>query len=153
MPVRSSRLGVQASARRGEGDQSREALYARTDPVALVVDEDASVVRALATTLCSGFSVLRATSVADAKRWLRTAWRIDIAFVEHDLPDELGSAVLAELLRRHPRAARVLMSRCERAQLSPAVLDAAQLFLSKPLDLGVVRSVQGAVGSARQLNS
>lgn len=122
------------------------------DAVALVVDDDAMVGRALDRMLCRAFSVLAAGSVAEAKQWLRAVPRIDLAFVDHDLPDGVGPLVLEELSRRHPGAARVLMSGRERSALSPAGLDVAHVFLAKPLDFRIVRTVQAAAKSPRQLD-
>lgn len=115
------------------------------DPVALLVDEDANVVRQLSAFLSQGFSVLGAGSVAEAKRWLRGAPRIDLAFVEQRLPDGSGIEVLNELWHRYPRSARLLMaSRTARRALFGPDLEVAHVLLDKPLDFGLVRRVWAA---------
>lgn len=151
MPISKCLFGVDTLAGASPlRDRWQPSLRAR-ESVALVVDDDALVLRALSRVLHQGFDVLRASNVADAKRWVRAARAIDVAFVDHDLPDGGGSAVLVELLRRHPGAARVLMSGHDRCVLDPSGLEAAHLFLRKPLDLSVVRRVRAATGATRHL--
>lgn len=121
-------------------------------PVALVLDDDPLVVRALARQLASHFSVLSVGTVRGALCWLQRAPRIDLAVLDYELPDGSGSAVLRELRARHPAAARVLMSGASRLTLPEQTLRLAHVFLQKPLDARIVEVIRGALERTGKLD-
>jgi CheY-like chemotaxis protein len=76
---------------------------------ALVVDDDPEVRRALARFLRPELDVALAGSVSDAKAIVARLDRLDVAFVDWELPDGNGEQIL-EWLSRWPDAIRVLIS-------------------------------------------
>jgi DNA-binding NtrC family response regulator len=76
---------------------------------ALVVDDDPEVRRALGRLLRPELDVSLAGSVSDAKAIVARLDRLDVAFVDWELPDGTGEEVL-EWLSRWPDAIRVLIS-------------------------------------------
>jgi len=76
---------------------------------ALVVDDDPEVRRALARFLRPELDVSLAGSVSDAKAIVAQLDRLDVAFVDWELPDGTGEQIL-EWLSRWPDAIRVLIS-------------------------------------------
>jgi CheY-like chemotaxis protein len=76
---------------------------------ALVVDDDPEVRRALARFLRPELDVCLAGSVADARLVVAGLDRLDVAFVDWELPDGTGEQIL-EWLSRWPDAIRVLIS-------------------------------------------
>jgi CheY-like chemotaxis protein len=76
---------------------------------ALVVDDDPEVRRALARFLRPELEVCLAGSVADARVVVAGLDRLDVAFVDWELPDGTGEQIL-EWLSRWPDAIRVLIS-------------------------------------------
>jgi CheY-like chemotaxis protein len=78
-------------------------------PRALVVDDDPEVCRALARLLRPELDVHLAGSVAQAEAVLARLDRVDLAFVDWELPDGTGEQIL-ERLAAWPDAIRVLIS-------------------------------------------
>jgi CheY-like chemotaxis protein len=78
-------------------------------PRALVVDDDPEVRRALARLLRPELEVHLAGSVAQAEALLAVLDRVDVAFVDWELPDGTGEQIL-ERLAAWPDAIRVLIS-------------------------------------------
>ena len=78
-------------------------------PRALVVDDDPEVRRALARFLRPELDVCLAGSVSGARAIVASLDRLDVAFVDWDLPDGTGEQIL-EWLARWPDAIRVLIS-------------------------------------------
>ena len=85
---------------------------------ALVVDDDPEVRRALARFLRPELDVSLAGSVSDAKAVLAQLDRLDVAFVDWELPDGTGEQIL-EWLSRWPDAIRVLISARFSSSTSP----------------------------------
>jgi CheY-like chemotaxis protein len=86
---------------------------------ALVVDDDPEVRRALARLLRPELDVCLASSVSDAKALVAQLDRLDVAFVDWELPDGSGEQIL-EWLSRWPDAIRVLISARFASSTSPS---------------------------------
>jgi len=113
-------------------------------PLALVVDDDPELRRALARLLRPELDVLSAGSVAQADEILRRLDRLDLAFIDWELPDGTGEQIL-ERLAHWPDAIRVLISARLLSIENPLKNRAlANLVLGKPLALGVVESLKRA---------
>lgn len=99
----------------------------------LLVDDNAHVIRSIKR-LLGPENVYCADSVASAITQIGTLQRLDLAFIDFELPDGSGLEVLEQLKREHPRARRVLMSGgFEAARLGPNRAP-EHVFMAKPLD-------------------
>lgn len=78
-------------------------------PVILVVDDDIAILRLVARILYGTSTVVTADSAAAAIERLETA-TYDIIISDHDMPEINGRELLAEVRKRWPDTARVLMS-------------------------------------------
>ena len=76
---------------------------------ALVVDDDPEICRALARCLKPELEVHLAGSVREAEAALAALARVDLAFVDWELPDGSGERILEQLVR-WPDSIRVLIS-------------------------------------------
>ena len=85
---------------------------------ALVVDDDPEVRRALARYLRPELDVRLAGSVSDARAVVASLDRLDVAFIDWELPDGTGEQIL-EWLSRWPDAIRVLISARFTSSVSP----------------------------------
>lgn len=113
-------------------------------PCALVVDDDPEIRRALARLLRPELDVHVAGSVAQAEATLARLDRVDVAFVDWELPDGTGEQIL-ERLARWPDAIRVLISARVSSSENPLRNRAlANLVLGKPLAIGVVDALKRA---------
>jgi CheY-like chemotaxis protein len=146
--------GVVVSAERLDGDGlAREGRCAPAvarvaapapPPRALVVDDDPEVRRALARLLRPELDVWLAGSVAQAEVILTEVDRVDVAFVDWELPDGTGEQIL-ERLAHWPDAIRVLISARVVSSENPLKNRAlANLVLGKPVALGVVEALKRA---------
>lgn len=114
-PPRGTDHRERAGADPGLGSVGCGAAAAAIEPVlaparrALVVDDDPEVRRALARFLRPDLEVSLAGSVSEAKAIVAQLDRLDVAFVDWELPDGTGEQVL-EWLSRWPDAIRVLIS-------------------------------------------
>jgi CheY-like chemotaxis protein len=118
--------------------------FAPARPLALVVDDDPELRRALARLLRPELDVISAGSVAQAREILRRLDRLDLAFIDWELPDGNGEQIL-ERLAHWPDAIRVLISARLLTIENPLKNRAiANLVLGKPLALGVVESLKRA---------
>jgi CheY-like chemotaxis protein len=113
-------------------------------PCALIVDDDPEVCRALARCLKPEIDVCLAGSVGQADTVLAQLERVDVAFVDLDLPDGTGEEIL-ERLARWPDAIRILISGRLLANENPLRNRAlATLVLGKPLAFHVVEALKRA---------
>jgi CheY-like chemotaxis protein len=113
-------------------------------PRALVVDDDPEVRRALARLLRPELDVWVAGSVAQAEVILTELDRVDVAFVDWELPDGTGEQIL-ERLALWPDAIRVLISARVVSSENPLKNRAlANLVLGKPVARGVVDALKRA---------
>jgi CheY-like chemotaxis protein len=120
------------------------ALGANHRPRALVVDDDPEIRRALARLLRPELDVHLAGSVAQAEAALARLDRVDVAFIDWELPDGTGEQIL-ERLAHWPDAIRVLISARVVSSENPLKNRAlANLVLGKPLALGVVDALKRA---------
>jgi CheY-like chemotaxis protein len=118
--------------------------FAPARPLALVVDDDPEVRRAIARLLRPELDVLSAGSIARAEELLVRLERLDLAFIDWELPDGTGEQIL-ERLAHWPDAIRVLISARVLTIENPLKNRAlANLVLGKPLALGVVESLKRA---------
>ncbi len=111
---------------------------------ALVVDDDPEIRRALARLLRPELDVHLAGSVAQAEAMLARLDRVDLAFIDWELPDGTGEQIL-ERLAHWPDAIRVLIS--ARVSSGEKLLEnraLANLVLGKPLALGVIDALKRA---------
>jgi two-component system sensor histidine kinase TorS len=128
------------------GALARAPLIAPATPLAraLVVDDDPEIRRALARLLKPELDVHLAGSVAQAEAVLARLDRVDVAFVDWELPDGTGEQIL-ERLAHWPDAIRVLIS--ARVASGEKLLEnraLANLVLGKPLALGVIEALKRA---------
>ena len=120
----------------------------------MVVDDDPEVRRALARLLRPELNVHVAGSVAQAEAVLAELDRVDVAFIDWELPDGTGEQIL-ERLAAWPDAIRVLisarlsssgasgLSSSEAISQNPLKNRAlANLVLGKPLARGVVDALK-----------
>ncbi len=101
---------------------------------ALVVDDEPSVLRSLARRLRrSGYTVHAAPNLGTARDLLGKC-RFDVAVVDQNLPDGLGSDLLRELWRLQPACARILVTGGAELQSVIKAVNAGELhqFLLKP---------------------
>lgn len=119
-------------------------------PLALVVDDDPLVRRAIARQLASGFLVYQAGSEASALATLdevvsRTPpGRVNLAFVDYELPDGTGLPIL-ERLRIWPDGIRVLMSgNLEKLAEFRQCGNLVPLVLTKPLKPASIEAAKRA---------
>jgi CheY-like chemotaxis protein len=113
-------------------------------PLALVVDDDPEVRRALARLLRPELDVWLAGSVAQAEAALAEFERVDVAFVDWELPDGTGEQIL-ERLAHWPDAIRVLISARVVSSENPLKNRAlANLVLGKPVARGAVEALKRA---------
>lgn len=119
---------------------------------ALVVDDDPEVRRALARLLRPELDVHLAGSVAEARAILARLDRVDVAFVDWELPDGTGEQIL-ERLAAWPDAIRVLISARVSSTTDGAGIASgnplknralANLVLGKPVARGVVEALKCA---------
>src|SRR5688500_9220750 len=109
-PLQSSLRRAACSGMPSEGSSSASsAASGRTPPCALVVDDDPEICRALARCLKPELEVHVAGSVLEAEAAVAGLARVDLAFVDWELPDGSGERIL-ELLARWPDSIRVLIS-------------------------------------------
>jgi CheY-like chemotaxis protein len=142
-----------AQQRQGARDESRVPASSLTRtkassesraPRALVVDDDPEIRRALARLLRPELDVYLVGSVAQAEAALACIDRVDVAFVDWELPDGTGEQIL-ERLASWPDAIRVLISARVVEMENPLENRAlANLVLGKPLALGVVEALKRA---------
>lgn len=129
--------GGQAEARASERAVPRR-------PCAVVVDRDPEVLRALSDSLSPELDVEAAGSVPHAEALLERLVYVDLAFLELDLPSQLGEALLQQL-GRWPNAIRVLLAKQAIAQTDlPRNRYLAHLVLAKPVSLPVVHALKRA---------
>jgi two-component system KDP operon response regulator KdpE len=113
-------------------------------PRALVVDDDPEIRRALARLLRPELDVYLVGSVAQAEATLACIDRVDVAFVDWELPDGSGEQIL-ERLANWPDAIRVLISARVVEMENPLENRAlANLVLGKPLATDVVEALKQA---------
>jgi DNA-binding response OmpR family regulator len=113
-------------------------------PRAIIVDDDPEVRRALARHLRPELDVFLAGTVSQAGALLAQLDRIDVAFVDWELPDGSGEQIL-EQLSRWPDAIRVLISGRIVSNENPLKNRAlANLVLAKPVALNVVEALKRA---------
>lgn len=113
-------------------------------PRALIVDDDPEIRRALARLLRPELEVCLAGSVAQAEALLARLDRVDVAFIDWELPDGTGEEIL-ERLAHWPDAIRVLISARVVSSENPLKNRAlANLVLGKPLAAGVVEALKRA---------
>lgn len=110
---------------------------------ALVVDDDPEIRRALARLLRPELEVHLAASVAQAEALLERLDRIDVAFIDWELPDGTGEQIL-ERLAHWPDAIRVLISARASSESLLENRALANLILGKPLALGVIEALKRA---------
>jgi CheY-like chemotaxis protein len=128
------------SAAESSGDRAPE----HRGPRALVVDDDPEIRRALARLLRPELDVYLVGSVAQAEATLARLDRVDVAFVDWELPDGTGEQIL-EQLAHWPDAIRVLISARVVSSENPLKNRAlANLVLGKPLALSVVEALKRA---------
>jgi CheY-like chemotaxis protein len=137
---------VHSSASLSSGVLARAALAVAPTPVAraLIVDDDPEIRRALARLLRPELDVHLAGSVAQAEALLAQLDRVDLAFIDWELPDGTGEQIL-ERLAHWPDAIRVLIS--ARVASGEKLLEnraLANLVLGKPLELGVIDALKRA---------
>jgi CheY-like chemotaxis protein len=152
LPESSSPRGLQLTEAHAPGsfpgapdsstEQARPASEARR---ALIVDDDPEVCRSLARVLRPELDVYVAGSVDEAEAWLAClVGRVDLAFVDLELPDGSGEQVL-ERLTRWPDAIAVLISGRISENENPLRNRAlATLVLGKPLAFHVVEALKRA---------
>jgi len=138
--------GALSSGALSSGALARAPLIAPATPTvrALVVDDDPEIRRALARLLKPELEVHLAGSVAQAEAVLAQLDRVDVAFVDWELPDGTGEQIL-ERLAHWPDAIRVLIS--ARVASGEKLLEnraLANLVLGKPLELGVIEALKRA---------
>jgi CheY-like chemotaxis protein len=134
----------------GNGQRSRRGNVTLARPRALIVDDDPLVRRAVARQLGSGFDVFQTGSEAEARVTLQRLatldpnGALDLAFIDYELPDGCGSAVLQHL-ERWPGGIRVLMSgNLDRiAQFRPCG-ELVPIVLAKPLIWSSVEAAKRA---------
>jgi CheY-like chemotaxis protein len=119
------------------------ALPATPTRRALVVDDDPEICRALARLLRPELEVHLAGSVAQAEALLEQLDRVDLAFIDWQLPDGTGEQIL-ERLAGWPDAVRVLISARASSETLLETRALANLVLSKPLALGVIEALKRA---------
>jgi CheY-like chemotaxis protein len=125
-------------------DGSNDPLPSGRGPRALVVDDDPETRRALARLLRPELEVHLVGSVAQAAAVLARLDRVDVAFVDWELPDGTGEQIL-ERLSHWPDAIRVLISARVVSSENPLKNRAlANLVLGKPLALGAVEALKRA---------
>jgi CheY-like chemotaxis protein len=125
-------------------DGSNNPLPSGRGPRALVVDDDPETRRALARLLRPELEVHLVGSVAQAAAVLARLDRVDVAFVDWELPDGTGEQIL-ERLSHWPDAIRVLISARVVSSENPLKNRAlANLVLGKPLALGAVEALKRA---------
>ena len=104
-------------------------------PILLIVDDETRVLSALRRALRKeGYEILLASSPQEALK-LIAEYEIDAILSDHKMPGMSGLQVLAEAKRRHPDAARLLISGWPEAVAS-AELQALDVhaLLPKPWD-------------------
>jgi CheY-like chemotaxis protein len=118
----------------------------RLERTALVVDDDAFVVSALAEVLSEdGYDVHTASNGFSAVRLAQT-YRPAVMLLDLALPEQSGTEVLAEL-RAHPstRAIAVVIVTANPRQLTEAHLAEVDGVVGKPFDLAdLLETVRGA---------
>jgi DNA-binding NarL/FixJ family response regulator/signal transduction histidine kinase len=111
-----------------EGDGPREVCV-------LLVDDHASFREAAASVLerAPGFSVVgQAGSLSEARQFLATRRKVDVAIVDLGLPDGYGADLIGELRASNPQAqALVLSAALDRAEVARAVESGAAGVLHK----------------------
>jgi DNA-binding NtrC family response regulator len=110
----------------------------------LVVDDEALLRWSLAEVLRrSGHRVIEATSAHEALDAIGdTSSSIDVALLDHRLPDSADLRLLEEVRRRVPASAVVLMTADETPEMVQGALDlGAYCVLSKPFDMHTIASV------------
>jgi CheY-like chemotaxis protein len=116
----------------------------RRQPCAIIVDDDPEVGRALARQLGPELDVHLAATVAQAEAVLARLERVDVAFVDFELPDGSGETIL-EQLSRWPDAIRVLIS--GRLLVDDNTLKnraLANLVLRKPVSPQIIEALKRA---------
>jgi response regulator RpfG family c-di-GMP phosphodiesterase len=109
-------------------------------PILLVVDDHELVVRAVSRALRGQFEIVKAYNGCEAFRLIAEV-TIDVAIVDHDLPDVKGTEILQRLHKNVPSAIRVLMSGRDIPGIDTLrSTGLVQYFLPKPLDLGEIRN-------------
>lgn len=117
-------------------------------PLALVVDDDPLVRRALSRQLATTFTVFALGTLAGAlgtlERLLAPSEPLNLAFVDYELPDGTGLPIL-ERLEAWPDSIRVLMSANiqQLSQFRPCGR-LAPLVLAKPLSFASIEAAKEA---------
>ena len=115
-------------------------------PCAVVVDRDPDVARSLASWLTPELDVQVAGSAVRAAEVLEELPFVDLAFLDLDLPLNIGESLLQQL-GRWPDAIRVLLSKgatgTQELEL-PRNRHLAHLVLAKPVSPGVVQALKRA---------
>lgn len=112
---------------------------------AVLVYEDVELERLLATSLAPELEVCSASSVRQALALFDRLPRVDLAFLELQLPDGGGDALL-EPLARWPEAIRVLIGTPLGESEKPLQnRHLAHIVLTKPLPLRFVSALKSAV--------
>ena len=104
-------------------------------PCVLLVDDEASILSALRRVLRrEGFEIVTAASAAEALRVMDER-RVDAVVSDQRMPGGTGLELLAEAARRHPHAARMLITGLAQ-QVPREALDAAGVcaLITKPWD-------------------
>jgi CheY-like chemotaxis protein len=118
-------------------------------PCAVVVERDPDVARTLAAWLTPELDVQVASSAVRAAEVLEQLPFVDLAFVDLELPLNLGEELL-QLLGRWPDAIRVLLWKQGAAATSTGQLELprnrylAHLVLAKPVSPGIVQALKCA---------
>jgi DNA-binding NtrC family response regulator len=110
----------------------------------LVVDDEALLRWSLAEVLRrSGHRVIEATCAHEALDAISDpSSAIDVALLDHRLPDSADLRLLEEVRRRVPRSAVVLMTAYGTPEMVQGALDrGAYCVLSKPFDMHTIASV------------
>jgi CheY-like chemotaxis protein len=149
--VASTESRVASVGSRGADGLSWSACAASPVPRALVVDDDPEVRRAPARFLRFELEVCLAASVSSARAIIASIDRLDVAFIDWDLPDGTGEEIL-EWLARWPDAIRVLItarfassSGQDRSGESPLQNRAlANLVLGKPVATSAMEALKRA---------
>lgn len=118
-------------------------------PHILLLDDDADALRSMASELSSEFEVLGGRSADDFVRLAALGEPIAVVSDLHMGAGPSGAAVLTEVKRRWPRAARVIVAGSTSGYALTA-LGVANVFVNKPWSPGaLLRTVHLAIDEAR----
>ena len=128
-----SRGGLQFSGGKGESNASLTSFGGTSQGAILIVDDDASVRRALHTTLRTlGFSTAEASSGEEALLLAR-ANRYDVVLLDFNMPGRDGLALAADLRALNPTLPMALISANSQDEIVARTRALGAEFLPKPL--------------------